>query len=83
MEKDTLLLEILSPEKCLFKGSVMSVMLPGTKAPFTVLHNHAPIISTLCKGRVVWYAEGKKSGIEVSGGFVEVADNNVTVCVEI
>ena len=83
MEKDTLLLEILSPEKCLFKGSVASVMLPGAKAPFAVLHNHAPIISTLCKGRIVWCAEGEKSGLDVSGGFVEVADNNVTVCVEI
>jgi F-type H+-transporting ATPase subunit epsilon len=83
MEKGNLLLEILSPEKSLFKGCVASVMLPGGKAPFTVLHNHAPIISTLCKGRIVWHADGKEDGLDVSGGFVKVADNNVTVCVEV
>lgn len=83
MKKGSLLLEILSPEKSLFKGCVTSVMLPGGKAPFTVLHNHAPIISSLCKGRVVWYVDGKENGLDVSGGFVKVADNNVTVCVEV
>ena len=83
MEKGNLLLEILSPEKSLFKGYVASVMLPGGKAPFTVLHNHAPIISVLSAGNLSWTADGEEQCMAVSGGFVEVKDNMVTVCVEI
>ena len=45
-------LEIISPEKTLFKGEVESVLFPGTYGDFQVLNNHAPIVSTLTKGKV-------------------------------
>ena len=45
-------LEIVSPEKTLFTGEVDSVSVPGTDGSFQMLNNHAPIISTLCEGKV-------------------------------
>ena len=45
-------LEIISPEKTLFKGEVESILFPGTYGDFQVLNNHAPIVSTLTKGKV-------------------------------
>ena len=52
-------LEIISPEKSIFKGLVSKVLLPGGKAPFTVLYNHAPLITSLEAGAVRWNsAEG-------------------------
>lgn len=76
-------LEIISPEKSIFKGRVSKVLLPGGKAPFTVLHNHAPAITTLCGGEIVWSSNASEHRIKIKGGFADVADNKVTACVEI
>lgn len=76
------MLEILSPEKTLFKGEVTAVRLPGGKAPFVVLRNHAPIITTLVAGAIVWESEAGEDSVAVAGGFAEVKDNHVIACVE-
>ena len=76
-------LEIISPEKQLLCGRVSWVLLPGTKAPFTVLCNHAAMVSTLCTGYIKWMVEGDVHQMAVKSGFVEVRNNKVTACVEI
>lgn len=82
MAGDNLKLNILSPEKLLFSGEVARVSLPGGKAPFVVLCNHAPMISTLQNGFIRW--SGSQDGeLAISGGFVEVKNNEVTACVEV
>ena len=73
-----LTLKIVSPEKVEFTGEVESVKVPGTQGNFEILTNHAPIISTLQKGVVEF--DGKK--LEILGGFVEVQQNEVSLCVE-
>ena len=71
-------LEILTPEKSLFKGEVESIKVPGTKGSFTVLHNHAAIISTLTEGQISFVSEDKKNEvIDIMGGIVEVKKNNI------
>ena len=45
-------LEILTPEKEIFKGDIKSVTLPGTLGEFEILNQHAPIISTLTSGSI-------------------------------
>ena len=47
-----MVLEIISSEQILFKGEVESVTLPGAKGSFTVLENHASLISTLDAGTI-------------------------------
>ena len=42
-------LEIISPSEILFKGEAQSVTLPGVLSSFTVLKNHASLISVLKK----------------------------------
>ena len=76
-------LEILTPEKRIFKGDVLKATVPGAEAPFVILRNHAPIISVLQKGKLMWYDGSSDHSIEISGGFVEVNDNVVTACVEL
>ena len=75
-------LEIYTPDGVLFNGEVSSVSLPGTKGPFTILNNHAPIISSLTEGNVSYVVNKKTSRIKVNSGFVEVKENIVTVCLE-
>ena len=83
MDKDLLELEIVSPEKMLFTGRVAWVQLPGAMAPFRVLHNHAPLVSTLCAGNIKWVVGNEEREMPVKNGFVEVKDNKVTACVEL
>jgi len=82
MESGEIHLKIISPEAALLEKRVSTVSLPGKAGRFTVLRNHAPLISSLGKGAVE-YSVGEESGnIEIDGGFAEVSDNKVTVCVE-
>ena len=73
---------ILSPLKSLFQGEATSVNLPGKIGAFTILENHAPIVSTLDKGVITITNKEEVSEIEIVSGFVEVHDNEVTICVE-
>lgn len=75
-------LNIISPEKILFSGEVTSVTLPGTIGSFTVLKDHAPIISELEEGTVNYSFNGKEDSLPVKGGFIEAKGNVITVCVE-
>ncbi|MGM0649104.1 MAG: ATP synthase F1 subunit epsilon [Bacteroidota bacterium] len=78
-----MLLEIITPEKSLFKGEVKMVQVPGTKFPFQMLKNHAPIISTLEKGKVrVVKNNDKEEFFDVVSGVIECHDNNIKVLVE-
>lgn len=76
-------LKILSPEGVLEDCKAESVRLPGTKGSFEVLRNHAPIISSLEKGEVVYVTKGGRKSLKISSGFVRVLSNTVSVCVEI
>ncbi len=83
MDEELFELEIVSPEKIIFNGEVEWVMLPGAKAPFTVLYNHAPLLSTLCAGDIKWKKGRDKQTMAVKSGFVEVKENKVTALVEV
>ena len=79
-----IILDIISPERTLVHESVLSVELPGTLGRFEVLKDHAPLISSLVEGNIVYKIDGGKDGkITISSGFVEVCDNHVTACVEL
>ena len=78
-----MLLTIISPEKTIFKGEdVQSVTVPGKKGRFTMLNNHAPIISTLGKGDVVYMVDNVERRVSINAGLVETNKNIVTICVE-
>ena len=75
-------LEIITPDKKVFSVKIDSVQVPGTKGSFAVLQHHAPIISTLEKGRIKVVERGAETFFEVSGGTIEVKDNNVIILAE-
>ncbi|MBO6018396.1 MAG: ATP synthase F1 subunit epsilon [Prevotella sp.] len=77
-------LKIVSPERIEFEGEVVSVLVPGMLGQFEILVNHAPIISSLDKGRVVYaLPDGEKKTLDIHGGFVEVQKNVVSLCIEL
>ncbi len=76
-------LKIVSPEKTVYDGEVTSVVVPGTLGSFEILVNHSPIISSLEDGIVEYTVKGEKRTLHISGGFVEVQKNVVSLCVEV
>jgi F-type H+-transporting ATPase subunit epsilon len=71
--------ELVSPEKLLFSGEVDSVVAPGADGQFTVLANHAPVMTTLKPG-VVAISSGEK--LFVRGGFADVSGKGLTILAE-
>ncbi len=75
-------LEIISPGKKIFSGKVKLVQVPGKKGAFEILNNHAPIISTLSAGKVkIVTPDDEKNFFDITGGIVEVANNNIIILV--
>jgi F-type H+-transporting ATPase subunit epsilon len=73
-------LEVITPEKTLYQGEIHSIHVPGSKGSFSVLKNHAPIISTLEKGELrILTIDKKEETIEIEGGIIEVRKNKIIV----
>lgn len=80
MESKELDLEIISPEKKVYSGKIISATIPGTKGNFQVLYNHAPLISTFETGIIKLDLTDKTTRVfTTSGGSVEVLDNKVLI----
>ena len=77
-------LEIVTPDKKIFGGDIKLIQVPGTKGQFEVLRNHAPIVSTLAKGKVkVVLPEGEKNFFDIKSGVIEVKNNKIVVLAEV
>jgi F-type H+-transporting ATPase subunit epsilon len=78
-----LFLEVVTPEEILFEGPVGMVEVPGSTGRFTVLRDHAPIISTLIEGRIrVIGKDGVERFFICRKGVVECKDNHMTVLMD-
>ncbi len=76
--------ELVSPEKLLFSGDVESVVAPGAEGQFTVLKDHAPVMTTLKSGVVtVGGGDGKVEKLFVRGGFADVNAAGFTILAEV
>ena len=75
-------LEIISAHEITFKGESVSVTLPGEVGSFTVLKNHAALISVLVKGQVKYTTPtGEEKSLDIEGGIADVNNNKISVCI--
>jgi F-type H+-transporting ATPase subunit epsilon len=72
-----MLLEILTPEKKVFEGEVTIATFPGTDGSFQVMDHHAPLLSLLKEGEVVYKGGAGTGKVSITGGVVEVLKNKV------
>ena len=76
-------LTIISAERKVFDGEVENVLVPGMIGDFLVLSNHAPCISSIRPGFLEFSeGTGQKKRYFVSGGIIEVINNEVSVLVD-
>ena len=77
---DTLLFQLVSPERLLVEAQVTEVQVPAREGYIGVLPGHAPLLSELKAGGVLTYsAGGVQKVVAVYGGFVEVLPDRVRV----
>lgn len=76
---NTFFLEIVSPEGIVFEGDVEKITLQTNVGEITVLPHHVSLFTKLAEGEVTIHADGKKTHIAVSGGFLEVKENKATI----
>lgn len=80
---DTMQFDLVSPERSLVSVPVREVRLPGTDGDLTAMPGHAPTIVTLRPGLVtVVRADGAATEFAVTGGFVEIGPDSVSLLAE-
>lgn len=72
--------ELVSPERMVMAQDVEQVLVPGLEGDFTVLPNHAPVLSSLRPGIMdITVEKGEERRIFVRGGFAQVTPASLTV----
>ena len=76
-------LEVVTPERRVLSEPVDSVTVPGAGGELGILPGHTALISQLQTGVLSYTTGGKTAQLHVSGGFLEVKDDHVSVLAEI
>ncbi len=80
---DQIQLDVVTPERRVLSESVNAVTVPGRGGEMQILPGHAALISELQTGVLAYNQNGTTSQLHVSGGFVEVSNDHVSVLAEI
>jgi F-type H+-transporting ATPase subunit epsilon len=82
MDEKTFLLEIVTPEKKIFSDKVDFAVFPGSEGEVGILFDHAPLLSRLAPGEIRITRNNAVQCMAISGGFLEVRKNEVSVIAE-
>ena len=75
----TIRLEIVTPEKMVFSDDVDVIQAWGVEGQLGILPHHAPLMTMLQPGDLVFRKEGKEEALTISGGFLEVRPDKVVI----
>lgn len=76
---NSFLLEIYSPEGIIFKDTINEALLPTSSGQIGILPHHAPIFTKLEEGEILVKKGKEEIMIGITGGFLQVSNNIVTV----
>ncbi|MFP3975459.1 MAG: F0F1 ATP synthase subunit epsilon [Dehalococcoidia bacterium] len=71
--------DIVTAERVVYSDEVDVVVAPGTEGQLAILPNHAPLMTMLQPGEMMVRKDGQESFMFVSGGFMEMMANKVTI----
>ncbi len=80
--RTTMHIEVVTAERELYSGEADMVIAPGSEGELGILPRHAALLTTLKAGELLIRLSGAEEPVFVSGGFLEVSDNRVTVLAE-
>src|SRR5512147_1152885 len=82
MATDRIALEIVTPERLVLSEVADEVILPGSEGYLGVLPGHAPLLTALGSGEITYRTGEVTRHLAVSGGFVEVLRDRVSILAE-
>lgn len=77
--RNTLHIEVVTAERELYNGEADLVSAPGSEGRIGILPRHAALLTMLMPGELNIKLGDAEEPLFVSGGFLEVSDNSVTV----
>lgn len=80
--KERLSVALITPEKTVFQDQADMVVVPAWDGEVGILRGHAPMMALLGTGIMRVTRNGAEERFRVSGGFMQVADNVVSVLSE-
>src|SRR5215831_1888015 len=80
--RTTMHVEVVTAERELYSGEADIVIAPGSEGELGILPKHAALLTSLKVGELVIKLSGAEEPFFVSGGFLEVSNNSVTVLAE-
>lgn len=80
---DQLQLDVVTPNRRVLAEPVDMVTVPGLGGELGILPGHTPLISQLQTGVLSYQKDGRTFQLHVSGGFVEVNEDRISVLAEI
>src|SRR5579863_1598873 len=75
----TMHVEVVTAERELYNGEADELIAPGTEGQLGILPRHAALLTTLKPGALRIKLHGAEEPLFVSGGFLEVSNNQATV----
>ncbi len=75
----TLKLDIVTAERLIFSDDVNMVVAPGVEGQLGILPHHAPLMTMLQPGELLIRKDKEEIYLAVSGGFLEVRPDKVTI----
>lgn len=79
---ETFQLEIVTPEKQVVSDTAEEVQIPGKKGYLGIMPGHAPLITELAVGEIMYRKAGQTQYLSVAWGFAEVLPTKVTILAE-
>lgn len=75
----TIHLQIITPEKIVYKDDVDEILAPTVNGEIGILPNHVPLLTKIMPGELRVKKGSNEQYLAVTGGFLEVAKNNATI----
>jgi F-type H+-transporting ATPase subunit epsilon len=76
-------LEVVTPERIVLEEDVDIVVARAAEGDIGVLHGHEPLVTPLPVGELMYRQEGEERHLAISGGFMEVRPDKVTILADL
>lgn len=74
-----LLLEIITPEKVVYKDEISEVVVPTVDGEIAILPNHINLLTQVNPGELIIKKGVSQQYLAITGGFLEVNDNKISI----
>jgi F-type H+-transporting ATPase subunit epsilon len=72
-------IELVTPERVVYSDDIDVLTIPTTMGEISILAHHMPIVATIAPGEMRIKKDGETTYLAISGGFVEVTQQKVTI----